>query len=1399
MEALQGRGRGHKTGVARRPQHRNKQWIAPGQEHSAHSNDGERWERGGHPRSRGRGRGFTPHSASPQLAQEDGASGTEDEEQENANGMDEDEDESHLDTPEERDKFWQRLVKEREAERKRAIAEGKMDDPNVRKRLEDAITLVGTCLDMCPRFERYRRERENNLDKWEVIPGTKRVDHKRAVKIYERAAGDKTLPSDLRPPEVLKKTLDYLFRDLIQNGFAETHAFIRDRIRAIKQDFVIQQSMGRIAIESYDRIARYHILAIHLLRETEGFDPALEEQQLMYTLTSLKECWEHEQGRYTADTEMEMRVYHRLIHMRDEKSTHDPIREEIASHPVFQLTTRFRKVVQQASQPIRKTSRLIANAEAMQIFGELANRLREQNNVVMIYLVACILERVFGKDTIDNIEAIRGDLSYSDIIDGKSKPLPAIEAPKQAQPATTITRSATEWLSTNFGTPPPPSSAFAQLTEQKVSPAPPPANTPPPQSAFSNLTTRPNPFGGATSAFGGPTFSVTPSSSSTPQSAFATTPSTFASTSPPKPEAQPVLFSSSSPFSTSSSTSTFAGATTSSSPFAAATSTATSGSDAQPSTSFNPTAPAFVPLSKQLFVTTSLGTPPQPQPSPPNEGLPPATSTPPPFLQPSPVQPSNVFPQTAVPPTATTIDKAPSIAQPSISAATTQSSTPPRIVERRQTLWEIPSSSPSRAETPAFTQHPMVSEPEPMPMSPVEPPPVRVQPMPLPPTPTARWFDPSSLPTPIDTSGRKRSIVNLYHLQMPDASPSSPTGMLSPLRFGSSGSLGSGSFPTGLDSRLSSGLLGLTSQPQGSPTPDNRPTSSPLVQFSLESPTTKKVNVAPNGTPSRKGKEKERADMAELNELALKFMRRSLTVKTAFHRWLKKAIDKAAWEEACRRSEAYQEQIRRERLSSSVSVRPTRRASPPKRRRASLDGIVDSAQSKRKRRRTLGDHKPLNDDELAKQLQLNHEENQKRWTRGSFLKSIRDSLSAKMDPQAIAELDIWLSLNGENDSTAIWLEHKFALPDSGRWLSENIFSIAASPGASSSTSSPGVIVFERSPLGEVEDPIERKYRILDDCARLRDIIEEYHRLVDPLFQPSLVLIRWADDDRSDIAPDYTDMVRQLQQENVLGATYTFTIASRDTDLDNKFDNFLTQLKVLYNEENTHSVTWDDIMHLFVEPFKQHASDWLDSVWVDEILDWGRYGDVIRAVEEAQNLVVDGIAGLLSLDVTDVHVDPPAGLKAPPHLERAYATGSLPDLYANAAVEAIRRATVLKPHYRLLRRDIMQAQADLSEGLESLSERLRELAAIAAESTIGDTSPSISIDISPSATPNGTVHDVGTATMSETSAVPTDTTGIPSSRTATSIASTTDTTDSSGKPVVTVAMLRALAQNILKSR
>ncbi|KAJ7336455.1 hypothetical protein DFH08DRAFT_878872 [Mycena albidolilacea] len=69
-----------------------------------------------------------------------------------------------------------------------------MDDPTVARRLEDSIHLVGTCTDICPRFERYRREGGRSLrvgkNPW----------HKRAVKKFDPIS----LPSDLRPPDVLK-------------------------------------------------------------------------------------------------------------------------------------------------------------------------------------------------------------------------------------------------------------------------------------------------------------------------------------------------------------------------------------------------------------------------------------------------------------------------------------------------------------------------------------------------------------------------------------------------------------------------------------------------------------------------------------------------------------------------------------------------------------------------------------------------------------------------------------------------------------------------------------------------------------------------------------------------------------------------------------------------------------------------------------------------------------------------------------------------------------------------------------------------------------------------------------------------------------------------------------------
>ena len=67
---------------------------------------------------------------------------------------------------------------------------------------------------------------------------------------------------------------------------------------------------------------------------------------------------------------------------------------------------------------------------------------------------------------------------------------------------------------------------------------------------------------------------------------------------------------------------------------------------------------------------------------------------------------------------------------------------------------------------------------------------------------------------------------------------------------------------------------------------------------------------------------------------------------------------------------------------------------------------------------------------------------------------------------------LWVSMNTENDNTAVWVERKFDVPTSGKWVSENVFSIPAFS-KSEGQSSPGLIVFERTPLEGVDDEIEK--------------------------------------------------------------------------------------------------------------------------------------------------------------------------------------------------------------------------------------------------------------------------------------------------------------------------------------
>lgn len=109
------------------------------------------------------------------------------------------------------------------------------------------------------------------------------MDPEIAVKAFHRpaAGNEQPLPSDVRPPHVLVKTLDYLFHTLMPaHALHLTHPFLRDRTRAVRQDLTMQNERGILAIECNERIARYHVMVLGALREQVTFSESQELEQL---------------------------------------------------------------------------------------------------------------------------------------------------------------------------------------------------------------------------------------------------------------------------------------------------------------------------------------------------------------------------------------------------------------------------------------------------------------------------------------------------------------------------------------------------------------------------------------------------------------------------------------------------------------------------------------------------------------------------------------------------------------------------------------------------------------------------------------------------------------------------------------------------------------------------------------------------------------------------------------------------------------------------------------------------------------------------------------------------------------------------------------------------------------
>lgn len=230
------------------------------------------------------------------------------------------------------------------------------------------------------------------------------------IKRFRRSAAgyDEQLPSDIRTPATLLQTMDYILRHIIgpdEHDLGSIHKFVWDRTRSIRNDLSVQlltQAQDvKIAVKCLERIARFHILSLHLLSSpdnTEHFDHHQEREQLSNTLISLLYYYDDHRSHMQFPNEDEFRAYYIVLSISD---------------PRPDLETR----VQRWPQELRESPRIKAALDLFTAAGNTweyqgtLNSKRQspiaQNNYIRFfnlikseatsYLMACMAEIYFSQ------------------------------------------------------------------------------------------------------------------------------------------------------------------------------------------------------------------------------------------------------------------------------------------------------------------------------------------------------------------------------------------------------------------------------------------------------------------------------------------------------------------------------------------------------------------------------------------------------------------------------------------------------------------------------------------------------------------------------------------------------------------------------------------------------------------------------------------------------------------------------------------------------------------------------------------------------------------------------------------------------------------------------------------
>ncbi|KAH8198951.1 hypothetical protein TruAng_006870 [Truncatella angustata] len=299
----------------------------------------------------------------------------------------------------------------REKARRSLMKADLVDDPDKRRRLDEALPFKGICEDMCPEWERIQRIVENGLWGPEGYEdgGVRVPEPDKMIKRLARSAAgqEAALPMDVRSPAACRRTLDYLIDELIaqDDRLPTYHHFAWDRTRAIRIDLSMQTpSMTPVEMKDeiyvLETIVRFHATSAHLLARSwfkyKDYSEQQEVEQLSKSLMTLKQRYKDcaDMG-VTCENEAEFLSYYIVFFGWDSalKETVESWGEEIYGTEDIQTAMCVVEAMQNTTMlhgPLKPESSTEIALNAASIFFSIVA------SPQISYTMACIAEIHFG-------------------------------------------------------------------------------------------------------------------------------------------------------------------------------------------------------------------------------------------------------------------------------------------------------------------------------------------------------------------------------------------------------------------------------------------------------------------------------------------------------------------------------------------------------------------------------------------------------------------------------------------------------------------------------------------------------------------------------------------------------------------------------------------------------------------------------------------------------------------------------------------------------------------------------------------------------------------------------------------------------------------------------------------